>query len=253
MLTHFQELFSRIGPLSNLAILYDRSDRSRGIAYVTYATSRDATRAVREFDGANAYGQPITVSVVPQGPAAASGGPAGGRRNPFDSAAPREGRSLFDRIESGGGDDDHRAPARRSRRSESPNAAPQSRRSDVTKPAPEGIDRYVPGPGARRRSPPPARRGDRGGRRPGARREGTGRGGGGGGGGNRGEGRTGQGRTRKTAEQLDAEMEDYWGAGGAAAKDPVGVAQLGQTTTAEAAGVSAAAVVALDDDIDMIE
>jgi len=222
-----------MGLLSSLQILYDRSDRSRGIAYVTYDTARDADRAIREFDGANAYGQPITVTSVPQGPAT-------GRRNPFDSVAPREGRSLFDRIDGGRED---RGPARRNRRSESPNM----RRSDVTKPAPDGIDRYVPGPGSRRRSPPPARRGNRGGRRPGARREESGRG-------NREDGKTSQPRPKKTAEQLDAEMEDYWGGGGAAAKDPVGIAQLGETNAVEVAGFSSGGGVAvLDDDIDMIE
>jgi len=233
MILPSKELFSRIGPLANLQILYDRSDRSRGIAYVTYDTPRDADRAIREFDGANAYGQPITVTAVPQGPAP-------GRHNPFDSVAPREGRSLFDRIDGGR---DERGPPRRNRRSESPNA----RRSDVTKPAPGGIDRYVPGAGQRRRSPPPARRGDRGERRPGARREESGRG-------NRGEAKSSQPRPRKTAEQLDAEMEDYWGGGGAAAKDPIGVAQLGETNAVETAGFMAGGGAAvLDDDIDMIE
>lgn len=204
---------------------------------MTYTSARDADLAIREFDGANAYGQPITVTAVAQGPAP-------GRRNPFDAVMPREGRSLFDRVEAGG----DRAPARRSRRSESPVSLP--RRSDVTKPAPEGIDRYVPGAGSRRRSPAPGgRRGDRGsgGRRPGARREESGRG-------NRGEGRAGGGgRSRKTAEQLDAEMEDYWGGNGTAAKDPVGVAQTGEINAVETAGFSAPAASTLDDDIDMIE
>lgn len=222
-----------------MAILYDRSDRSRGIAYVTYTNARDASDAIREFDGANAYGQPISVTAVPQGPAP-------GRRNPFDAITPREGRSLFDRVEAG--DARRAAPVRRSRRSESPGTGTGGRRSDVTKPAPEGIDRYVPGPGSRRRSPAPARRGERGGRRPGARREEGGRG-------NRGEGRTGQGKTRKTAEELDAEMEDYWGSGSAgAAKDPVGGAQLGETNAVESAGIAShAAGAVVDDDIDMIE
>jgi len=49
-------------------------------------------------------------------------------------------------------------------------------------------------------------------------------------------------------------MEDYWGGGVAAAKDPVGVAQLGETNAVETAGFMAGGGAAvLDDDIDMIE
>jgi THO complex subunit 4 len=139
-------------------------------------------------------GQPIRLIPLPSGPSA-------GRR-PAPAAAPRG--SLFDRIT---------LPAGRSR-SDSP-----IRHSDVSGPPPSNVDRYVPGRGSRSRSPRPRQRE---GRRPGARRERGERRGGGRGGGER---LARDGRPKKTQEELDAEMEDYWGAkengteGGAVATD----------------------------------
>jgi THO complex subunit 4 len=147
------------------------------------------------------------------------------RRNPFDSA-PRPGRSLADRVGGGG-------PRDRSR-SRSP---PKYTAEEAAR---KGIDRYVPG---QRRSRSPRR--DRGGRRPGARRDARAReggdetrGGGGGGGGGRGSRAGREGRSRKTQEELDAEMDNYFG-GDSKAPD-------------NAAAAAAPAVVAVDD-IDMIE
>lgn len=213
------ELFERIGPVENARLMYDRHDRSEGVAYVTYRTLADARVACREYDGANAHGQPIRLSIVPPGPAP--------RRNPFDTAQ-RPSRSLFDRIESRD-------------RSLSPE---RGHRSDVTKPPPAGIDRYVPGESSgRRRSPPPPRRRGGGremGRRPGERR------GGGRGGRPRGDddGRPViQGRPRKTQDELDAEMEDYWGVG------PDGATDVPVNGSGEAQ--SAPANPAINDDIEM--
>jgi THO complex subunit 4 len=145
-------------------------------------------------------GQPIYLSIQES---------ARPSRNPFDNVE-EPNRSLFDRIDK--------------RRSASPNA--------------RNVDRYLPpgGRGPRGSRSPPRRggRGDRGapretGRRPGARRENTDRREGGREGGRergdrRGPGpkkendgrQTVQGRPRKTAEELDAEMDDYWGGGSAA-------------------------------------
>ena len=95
-------------------------------------------------------------------------------------------------------------------------------------PAPSNVDRYVPGKTSRSRSPLPRRRD---GRRPGARRERGDRGGRGG-----GDRLAKDGRPKKTQEELDAEMEDYWGA------------KENGTETAAAATATAA-----QDDIDMIE
>ncbi|TAQ88347.1 hypothetical protein B7494_g3325 [Chlorociboria aeruginascens] len=200
-----QDLFNRIGPVAKLSLTYDRAGRSEGIAYVTYESVQDARRAIREFDGANANGQPIRLISIPAGPSA-------GRRNPFENAV-MPPRSLAERITY--------APGRA--RSLSP-----IRHSDVSGPPPDNVDRYVPGKGSRSRSPIRRRRD---GRRPGARKERAERGGG-----RSGEKLSRDGRPKKTQEELDAEMEDYWGTG---SKDTA------NGTEAPAAGPS--------DDVDMIE
>ncbi|KYK58255.1 hypothetical protein DCS_05268 [Drechmeria coniospora] len=195
------ELFARIGPVVRLQLLFDRAGRSEGRAYVTYESMDDAQEAIRQFDGANANGQPIRLNLVPSGPA----------RNPFDTAV-MPGRPLSERVSIPG----------RQTRSVSPR-----RRYDEDDAARKGIDRYIPGSGSRSRSPAP--RYSRGGRRPGLRREvgareqqgyQSARGG----------GRT-HTRTRKTQDELDADMADYFGAGAS-------------TTTTTAVG---------PDDVDMIE
>lgn len=180
---------------------YDRAGRSEGTAFVTYESSRDAAQAIKEFDGANAAGQPIRLTLLPSGP---SGG--GSRRNPFDSAV-IPGRPLAERIT---------VPGQRSR-SLSP------RRESDEEAARRGVDRYRPRGGgggersgggggrlSRSRSPMAGggRRRDGGGRRPGARREG-------GGGGRRGERGGREGRQKKTQEELDAEMDNYFAGGSA--------------------------------------
>lgn len=220
-----------------MSLVYDRQDRSTGVAYVTYVDDRDAREAVREFDGANAYGQPIRLSLMPSAPARP-------KRNPFDNAV-KPSRSLFERIED--------APRRRYR-SASPSA---HRPSDVTKPAPPNIDRYVPG--ERRRSPLSRRdtpRSEGGGRRFGERRDDGNRRGGRGRG--RGDGpRTANGRPRKTQEELDAEMEDYWGSKDAAAEGGANgapqAARNGGVTAGAHAPSTGTTTAATDDDIDMIE
>lgn len=104
----------------------------------------------------------------------------------------------------------------------------RDRRSDVTRPAPDGIDRYVPGQRGGRSSS------HRGGRRPGERRERTTR---------DGEAqRTSNGRPRKTAEELDAEMDDYWGGTGPP-----------QTENGNGTGAVPTSGHTGGDDIDMIE
>jgi THO complex subunit 4 len=215
---HTQELFNRMGQVSSVELLYDRQDRSKGIAYVSMPDPRDARDAVRDFDGANANGQPIRVSLV-------ASAPVNKPRNPFDNAE-RPSRSLFDRVE------------KRSR-SESPQTRP--RRGDREERGGRGgnnIDSYVPGArsGSQRRSPPQGRRGGgndgrRGSRRPGERQQ------------RRPNTDTDghklvQGRPRKTQEELDAEMEDYFG------KNKTEPASTGQ---------AAAPVTAADGDVDMIE
>ena len=250
-----QDLFERIAPVTDLAMKYDRAGRSEGTAFVTYAHVADARTAIREFDGANAKGQPIRLTLLPLGPRV----PAGRRDNPFDRV--ENPRSLFDRIEAPGDRNSRRrseSPTddngrdrfahRRSGRDSTRTGSAPSRRSDMTKPPPENIDRYVPGERDGRRSP--TRRGGRdsgrdsgreSGRRPGERRERGGRG-------DRGRSERGgdgdaklvNGRPRKTQEELDKEMEDYWGT-------------TTEPTTETPAASAPVATAQADDDIDMIE
>ncbi|KAK4128790.1 RNA-binding domain-containing protein [Parathielavia appendiculata] len=208
-----EDLFSRIGPLIKLEMKYDRAGRSEGTAFVTYESHRDAAQAIREFDGANAAGQPIRLTLMPSGPSTS-------RRNPFETpVAP--GRPLAERITVPGQKNQGRSRS----------LSPSRREESDEEAARRGVDRYRPrggnggrgnggGGGRLSRSRSPAgggggrgggRRRDGGGRRPGARREG------GGGGGRRGGGgeRTGRdGRPKKTQEELDAEMADYFAGGG---------------------------------------
>ncbi|PLB35809.1 putative RNA binding protein [Aspergillus candidus] len=233
-----EDLFSRIGPLQNVSLVYDRAGRSEGLAFVTYTRMSDARTAINEFDGANAKGQPIRLALI------ATGDRGRRDRNPFDSVQRPRG-SLLDRVE--------RPRNARSlspdTRSESPDGgshrrrgrrggAARTRRSDVSKPAPEHIDRYVPGQG----SSSPRRGAPNGGRRQGggAPRESRGS----------DSRRAANGRPRKTQEELDQEMDDYWGGGntGETANQPAAA-----EAPAPAAAAPAAPAPAGDDDIDMIE
>ncbi len=249
--------------MTDIKLRYDRAGRSDGTAFVTYPHVADAREAIREFDGANAKGQPIRLTLLPSGPAGGRARPAGGvgrKDNPFDRV--ENPRSLFDRVEApksrrGGRDrsaspDEYEDDTGRlvSKRQDSRRGPPSSRdrRSDVSKPPPDGIDRYVPGE-SNGRSPSRRGGGREGGRRPGERRE---RGGGAVRGGGREKSERGEsgprmvnGRPRKTQEELDAEMEDYWGS-----------AQNADAATAPAASSiapTAATAPVADDDIDMIE
>lgn len=56
-------MFKRIGPVTRLNIKYDRSGRSTGIAFVNFQKIEDAHNAISQFNGANAAGQPITLTL----------------------------------------------------------------------------------------------------------------------------------------------------------------------------------------------
>jgi len=160
---------------------------------------------------ANIVGQPIRLTIMPSGPAHRG-------RNAFDSAIkPGSGRSLAERVTR-------------------PRSASPARDADEGPSRGRG-DRYVPGRNDSRSRSPPRRR--EGGRRPGDRRPaGRGQRGAGPRGGR--DGREGRdGRPRKTQDELDAEMADYFGGKAAAAAEPA------STSTAAAGGHN-------DDDIDMI-
>lgn len=59
------ELFQRIGPTIKASVRFDRSGRSTGVGIVIYENKKDAIRAKQEYDGANAKGQPISISFEP--------------------------------------------------------------------------------------------------------------------------------------------------------------------------------------------
>ncbi|KAF2716298.1 RNA-binding domain-containing protein [Polychaeton citri CBS 116435] len=193
-----RELFHRVGPTTSVRLLYDRYNRSQGTAYVTYADYRDARDAVANFDGQNANGQPIYITLLPSAPR--GGGSSFDKERSLFARVEQPGRSLFDRVDRDAADADVWEDSRRRRRSMSPRVH-------------DGIDRYIPGAPRRRAASrsPVRRRGTprEGGRRPGERSQRGGR---------RGgpkpdeEGRPPRGgRPRKTAEELDAEMADYFG------------------------------------------
>lgn len=197
-----QGLFKSVGNVLNLDIKYDRAGRSTGSVFVTYEFYEDAQEAVREFNGANAKGQPIHLKILPPLRKRDNGGMAG--------------RPLSERVTLSSGRNRSRSPVR-----------------DLEdEAARRNIDRYVPG-GRRDRDRSPIRgRGRERGRRPGTGRD-RGRG-------NAGEGgdRPGRdGRPKKTQEELDAEMEDYFNAQSA----PSG------------GGPAAPAAAVAEEDIDMIE
>ena len=235
----YQDLFTRIAPVTSLSLRFDRAGRSSGTAFVTYASVSSANRAIREFDGANAAGQPIRLTLLPTATSVdLTRGKATAGRNPFDTAV-KPGRSLFDRVEMPGAG---RHGGGRSR-SRSPGAP---RRTDTSKPPPDGVDRYIPPAGGsrrrrsrtrspRRRSPVSRARSPihgRGGRGRGEERE-------------RGS-RIVNGRPRKTQEELDREMEDYW----VLKAEENGAVIGGQNV--EKKDNAVASVVVEDDDIDMI-
>ena len=207
---------------------------------MTYESLTDARQAVRSFDGANANGQPIRLTLMPSGPSASSadigirGRAVAAPRNPFDTAV-KPGRSLFERIE----EPDRRRGGSRRSRSRSPDAP---RRTNTSKPPPEGVDRYVPsGSSSRRRwsrtRSPRARRSPVGSR---GRRDRDGR-------------SVVNGRPRKTQEELDKEMEDYWGSKDEAAAPQAGNGVVQNGAPAAAAEAAVAEVTMDDGDIDMIE
>ncbi|KAJ5324060.1 hypothetical protein N7476_002660 [Penicillium atrosanguineum] len=189
-----EDLFGRIGPVQELSLVYDRAGRSEGVAFITYERLRDAHDSVREFDGANAKGQPIRLSLVP------------GRRE-------RTGGTLFDRVE-----------------------RPMSPESET-----EGGDRRRRGAGGRgRRSDISRNGGRRGGGRDNRPRN------------TENGGRRSNARPRKTQEELDQEMEDYWG--GKNDNEGAGEQPVQDAPVATDAPAPAPAPAGHDnDDIDMIE
>lgn len=236
--------------MQRVRINFDRAGRSEGTATVTYQYLEDAREAIREFNGANAKGQPIRLTLLPAG-----GHPKAERPKSLFERIERP-RDRIDRSLSPEEGDATGGDRRRRRGGEGgkDRTGGVSRRSDTSKPAPDHIDRYVPG-----KTRSPTRRNQMG-RRPGERRDDRrnrdGRKNVNGGSGGSGP------RPKKTQEELDAEMDDYWGnSAAAAAAGGAGGAEdnaaAGSTAAVAVGGTAPAAATAAatanDDDIDMIE
>lgn len=198
MANFIQSLFNRIAPTLSVTLKYDRAGRSEGVAFVTYERESHARKAIQEFDGANAHGQPIYITLI----------------SSPSSNNPNAGKSLFERVE-------------RPR-----SLSPIDNNRERIRPSGRGskIDRYVPADRddrgrdreKNRRDAPIIERGRDGRRRRERGRRGDGGGGAGGGnggsgggnsggGGGGGEGRSGGNiRPKKTLEELDEEMSNYW-------------------------------------------
>lgn len=191
----------------------------------TVSPLRPASRCLLSFLTYRTSGQPIRLQLL-----SGRGGPSS--RNPFDHAV----RPLEERVSMPGG------------RARSHSPASRYTQEDAVR---KGIDRYVPGQGSRSRSPAPRRRG---GRRPGARREGGGRDQDNGRGGEGGRGGRSNARSKKTQEELDAEMEDYFGGGGGGGGGDTDQAPANGTTTAAGTdGTGQNTAVPATEDVDMIE
>ena len=91
--------------------------RSDGVAYVTYTSLSDANEAIRKFNGANAAGQPITVTldveVSPRRPAPTHPRlPRGGRGFARSGPRPMGGRMASSGGQRGPGERRERQPRR---------------------------------------------------------------------------------------------------------------------------------------------
>jgi RNA recognition motif-containing protein len=60
-----QDFFSQAGVVTSVSIMYDKfTGRSRGFAFVEYASSDEATKAVEMFHGKEFQGRALTVNVA---------------------------------------------------------------------------------------------------------------------------------------------------------------------------------------------
>ena len=60
-----QDHFAQAGVVSNVNLMLDRATgRSRGFAFIEYATAEEANRAVEQFHGQDFQGRPLTVNIA---------------------------------------------------------------------------------------------------------------------------------------------------------------------------------------------
>jgi RNA recognition motif-containing protein len=80
-----QDLFSKHGPVSEVAIIQDRATgRARGFGFVTMATPEGAQAAIQALNGQEYQGRALTVNEArpPQERQGGGGGGGGGRGGP---------------------------------------------------------------------------------------------------------------------------------------------------------------------------
>ena len=91
-----QDLFAQTGPVEEVLLMQDKfTGKSRGFAFVEYATPEDAQKAIEQFHDKDFQGRKITVNVArpreERPPRQDRGGYGGGeRRERFDRGERRE-------------------------------------------------------------------------------------------------------------------------------------------------------------------
>jgi len=77
-----QDYFAQAGAVTSVSLMLDKvTGKSRGFAFVEYATPEEAARAVEEFHGRDFQGRALTVNVArprEERPPRSGGGPRGG-------------------------------------------------------------------------------------------------------------------------------------------------------------------------------
>lgn len=93
-----RQLFSQAGALDSVKLVTDRdTGRSRGFAFVEFAGEDEAQAAIKQFNGTDLQGRPLTVNEAkPQAPREGGfGGGGGGGRG--DRSGRGGGRGFNDR------------------------------------------------------------------------------------------------------------------------------------------------------------
>ena len=94
-----QDMFSAIGPVSEVNLIVDRAtNRSRGFAFVTMATPEAAQAAIQALAGKSTGGRPLTVNEARPREERSGGGGGGGGRS---SGGGGGGRDRGDRGDRG--------------------------------------------------------------------------------------------------------------------------------------------------------
>ncbi|MEI7729575.1 MAG: RNA-binding protein [Verrucomicrobiota bacterium] len=80
-----RELFSKVGPLTSVNLMVDKfNGKSRGFAFVEFASAEDAKKAVEQLHSKEFQGQEMTVNIArpreERSPQPAGGGFRGDRR-----------------------------------------------------------------------------------------------------------------------------------------------------------------------------